>query len=103
GSQLQAAFPQGTLGYSSAVANQGPFTALTDLTNLSVSVTVVGSGRRIRVTGFAAFSSTVAADVVQFYIRDTGTSLQIINWGVPTASTGFANTISVVLTPSSGS
>jgi hypothetical protein len=100
GAQIIAALPQGTLpsGYAEVTANQGTFTALTDLTSLTVTVTIA-AGRRIRVSALAAFSSSVSGDVAQFYIREGATSLQIVNVACAT-SAGFYAVASVILTPS---
>ncbi len=67
--------PGGTLGYAQVTANQGTFTAITDLTGLTVTVTVA-AGRRIKITGEAALGSSVSTDTMRLYIRETGTTLQ---------------------------
>src|SRR5437867_8759822 len=101
--QILALLSQGTLagGYAQVVANQGTFTALTDLTNLTVTVTV-GTGRRIRVSALFALSSSVAADIGQGYIREGATSLQIVNVYLASANVGYYLTPSVILTPTTG-
>ena len=45
--------PKGVLGYAQVTANQGSITTGSDLTGLSVTVTVP-AGRRLKITGFAA-------------------------------------------------
>ena len=67
--------PGGTLGYAQVTANQGTFTAITDLTGLTVTVTVA-AGRRIKITGEAALGSSVSTDTMRLYIRENGTTLQ---------------------------
>src|SRR5712664_756362 len=83
GAQLIAAVGQGTgqfaaAAYVQVTADQGTFTAITDLTSLTVTVTV-GAGRRIRITCLFALSSSVAADIGQGYIREGATTLQVVN------------------------
>jgi hypothetical protein len=92
----------GTLGYSQVTATQGPFTVLTDLTGLTVTVTV-GSGRRIRIIGFAPMQSTVAGDSVDLFIRESGTTLQTATFALNVIGGNFAASVSMVLTPAAGS
>jgi hypothetical protein len=69
----------GTLGFASVTANQaGITTPLVDLTGLSVAVTVV-SGRRVKITGFAAsWQSNTVNDRAVFTIREGSTSLATV-------------------------
>lgn len=98
--QYGVAMPAGTLGYAQVTADQGTFTAETDLTGLSVTVTV-GAGRRIRVSGKAGFDSSVGGDTVNCEIKESGTQLQSVSFAISANLHGGA-TPSVVLTPSAG-
>lgn len=60
--------------FAQKITDQGPFTALTDLTGLSVTMDVP-AGHRIRITGAAHMESTVADDSVSLHIREGGTQL----------------------------
>jgi hypothetical protein len=92
----------GTLGYAQVTANQGGFSAETDLTSLAVTVTV-GSGRRIRISFCGLTERTVADGVNRFAIKEGATTLQLVD-EVPTpASITKTATGSVILTPTAGS
>ena len=91
----------GQLGYAQVTANQGSITAVTDITGLSVTVTVPAN-RRIRIHVSGHLGSTVAGDEMDLLVREGSTSLQE---RVTTANT--ANRIEgmdsiVILTPSAG-
>jgi hypothetical protein len=90
------------LGYAQAVANQGTFTAETDLTGLAVTVTVPYAQHRIRITGSIYCSSSVANDVMGMFIKEGATYLQEAGSGSPTLN---AVTIerSVAIVPTVGS
>jgi len=98
---LGVAMPGGVLGSASVTATQGTFTAQTDITGLSVTVTV-GSGRRIRISCKAGCSSSIALDVGQILILEGATQLQ--NWSLDfrVANVGYYGTPSVELTPTAG-
>lgn len=90
-----------TLGYAEATSN---FTstatpAITDITSLSVTVTVPVGGARIKITGYAAYmtSSAVAGSTVVLYIREGATVLQqsILN----TSAASRASAACVVYVP----
>ncbi len=100
--QLGVVQPAGTLGYAEVTTAQGTYTALTDLTGLSLTVTV-GSGRRIEVSGFAGQGSSVGTDTLGIAIRENGTTLQFINIPAPGTTGGnFGPEISVTLLPTAG-
>jgi hypothetical protein len=67
------------LGYAQVTANQGTFTAATDLTGLSVIVTVPYAGHRVRISGSLLIGSSVADDVAQVTIQEGATVLQTRN------------------------
>jgi hypothetical protein len=100
-----ASGPGGTLagGNLQVIADQGTFTALTDLTGLAATV-MVGAGRRIRITAFASAASTVANDSCGLQIREGATTLQEAQFFLGTTATGvIGQTASVVLQPAMGS
>lgn len=103
GSQLIAAAAQGTLagGYTQVVATQGTFTAQTDITGLTVTVTIA-AGRRIRISCQIGASSTVAADLAQVLVLEGATALQYAVWACTTAILTHTGHVAVVLTPSAG-
>lgn len=97
--------PGGALlnGYAQVIANQGPFTALTDLTGLAVTV-IVAASRRIRVSGFVLLQSTVASDVVTLSLREGAATLIQAQSPTPTtAATNIDVDAQVVLAPTAGS
>ena len=66
----------GQLGYAEKTAtDQTGITALTDLTGLSVTVTV-GTGRRIRVTGYLIAQQITNTGTVELHIREGSTTLE---------------------------
>lgn len=96
--KLATSFPQGTLGYAeNKTLSQSPITAPTELTGLSLAVTVP-AGRRVRVTGRILASSTVATDRMDLQIRKAGVQAQLgINYpeiasGIVSLSTEFVDT-----------
>lgn len=92
----------GTLGYAQNITNQTPIISIVDLTGLSVAV-MVGTGRRIRVTGHVLAGSTAINDTISLLVRESSTELQITEFrnGAANASEGLP--ITVILTPSAGS
>lgn len=99
-----AKMPGGWIGYSIITTGQSSITTITDLTNLSVTVTV-NSNRLIRVTGVGSIVRSVADGITLGYIREGSTTLG--RWGVFDATSANTNSPtqsgSVILTPSSGS
>src|SRR3990167_8046134 len=95
---------RGTLGYAQVTSSQGSITAETDLTSLTVTVTV-GTSRRIRVSAFNHIEGTVATDNAVIRIKESTTNLQETVAHLPSSpaprTSGSAH--SVVLTPSAGS
>lgn len=89
-----------TLGYAQVTANQGTFTAETDLTGLSVTVTVP-AGRRILISGHVLMSSSVADGTMRCSIFE---GAALLNMDERTAATNTQGiNPSVVLSPSAGS
>jgi hypothetical protein len=98
-------YPMGVLpgGFKQVTTNQGPFTAATDLTGLTVTVTP-GTGRLIRITGRVLMSSSVAGDIPRLQIQEGATVLQIDQAGTPTVATETVTILSeVILAPTAGS
>ena len=91
--------PGGWIGYAEVTANQTGITAVTDLTGLSVAVTV-GTSRRLRVTGFIHIGN-VAGSSISFAIKEGATTLQD---AVANSVAGAVWTMAVhtVLTPTAG-
>ncbi len=76
---------------------------MTDITGLSVTVTV-NTSRRIRITGHGRVGSTVATDRIICYIRESSTNMQVLRDDSPSATAqNPAFEGSVILTPSAGS
>lgn len=93
--------PRGVLGYAQATSNQsGIGTSDTDLTSLSVAVTV-GSGRRIRVTVFTSISMQTAGARATVRIKEGATTLAGASEDI--SVNNFAPMYATaILTPSSG-
>lgn len=66
--------PGGWIGYANVTANQTGITAITDLTNLTVTVTV-GTNRLIQITGFGSISTTANDNNGSLYVRESSTQL----------------------------
>jgi hypothetical protein len=74
---LVLAFPRGTLsgGYAQVIANQTGITTISDLTNLTVTVTV-GAGRRIRITAYVRVGQNTSLGAPNvLYIREGAVTL----------------------------
>jgi hypothetical protein len=100
--QLGVAQPAGVLGYAQVTASQGTYTALTDLTGLAVTVTV-GSGRRIRITGWAGQGSSTATDTMLLAIVEDATAIENAHVSAPGTTGGhFGSVVSVVRQPTAG-
>lgn len=94
-----AKLPGGWIGDASVTANQTGITAITDLTGLTVTVTV-GTGRRIEVEGWFQASQVTASGAITFVIAEGATLLQTaqLNFGVGLTPMY----IKCTLTPTSG-
>lgn len=66
--------PGGWLGYAEVTTAQTGITTVTDLTNLTVTVTV-GTNRKIRITGCSVVSRTVGDGIVVGSIQEGATEL----------------------------
>lgn len=92
----------GTLGYAQVTASQGSITTEVDLTGLAVTVTVA-AGRRIRISGYGLFQSTVTDDVCELRIKEGATLLNLWTGTVRPANINKTADAHVILTPSTGS
>lgn len=92
--------PGGWIGYNEVTADQAGITAMTDLTGLSLAVTVAAT-RRVRVTVQCWVFSSVNGDSAQVSIREGSTQL---NTGTVQVSNVVATSVnfSAVLTPTTG-
>lgn len=91
----------GQIGYAQVVANQNAVAG--DLTGLAVAVTV-GTGRRIRITGFIGEAQNTSANAGGILrVFEGAVQLAQADWMISTASTATAVTCTVVISPSGGS
>lgn len=91
-----------TLGYAEVTANQAGITTETDLTGLSVTITVP-EGRRIRISGKIAVNGSAASSTPNLRIKEGSTVLIDSQWqNSLTAGFGMTLPISVVISPSAG-
>ena len=92
----------GWIGYAEVTANQsGIGSTVTDLTGLSVAVTV-GPSRRIRISARVLVTGTVADTVAALLIREGGTTLTQGRCHIIGSTSANGLTSEVVLTPSTG-
>jgi hypothetical protein len=92
--------PAGTLGYAAVTASQTGITTITDLTGLSVTVTVV-SGRRIEVRGYVRVAQNTSNGLNTLSIREGTTVLAQANESI-TAGSYHQYNMSVILQPTAG-
>ena len=96
-----AAAPKGQIGYAEITSSQAGITTETDITGLSVTVTV-GAGRRIRILGYARLTATVATDRFIVDVKEGATYLGLCGDLIPGASVPVYHG-GPILTPSAGS
>lgn len=93
----------GTLGYAQVTASQTGITSITDLTGLSVTVTV-SAGRRIRIEAMAKVSNDTLGGRTAGQIREGGTTLtDFVDFYAAATNASTIGHAPVVLTPSAGS
>ncbi len=94
-------YPAGNLGYVVKTTNQTGFSAIADITGLSVTVTV-GSGRRIKVSGKINITQNTSTGSASMYLYESTTQLDAVT---QSDLAGWIGTrfISVILTPTAGS
>lgn len=98
-----AKFPGGWIGYVEAVSAQtGITTGPTDLTSLTVSVTV-GTSRRLTIQGSTGVQQISSQGLADLQIRNNAGT--VLNRAQKTIASGFTNQLQIVSiqTPSSGS
>jgi len=95
-----AELPKGEIGYAQITADQTGITTETDLTGLSVAVTVP-AGRRIRISAEVLLLSTVEADALGLEIKEDAAYLRRARARAH-ADNNVTVSTSVILTPSSG-
>lgn len=89
------------LAYAEVTANQTGIIAETDLTGLSVTITVP-AGRRIRVTGHAHLANATVDAITVFRIYQDGTQVQSRTLAKALAGTDQSATIEWIGSPSAG-
>lgn len=94
--------PGGWIGYAEVTADQTTITSETDLTSLTVTVTV-GSNRRIKITGHIRVNGSTTDNVAGLRIKESTTTLQLASTYNPGTSSHTTLIGQVVLTPSAGS
>ena len=96
--------PGGWIGYVEATSSQTGISSETDLTSLSVTVTV-NTTRRILIQGYVPCSGTAVDDRALVRIKESSTVLQLAAVPIQNAASVNAGSGSpaVVITPSSGS
>lgn len=93
----------GTLGYAQRTTDQTGITTATDITGLSVTVTV-GAGRRIRLHAWCPYwITTVAGDRGEIKIQEGATILAFTESTNPGTAGNFGISAHAVITPSAGS
>ena len=99
--QQQIAMPAGTLGFAQVTSNQTPITTTTDLTGLTVTVTVA-AGRRISIDfALLCLSSTLDAQFI-VAVNEGATILSEAATICAAVSVNVTCTGSVILTPTTG-
>jgi hypothetical protein len=91
-----------TVGYASVTANQGTFTAETDLTGLAVTVSVP-SGRRVRITAKLALNSSVNSDAVVAYVKEGSAFIDQWTGTATFNNVDYTLVLTTVVAPSAGS
>lgn len=88
------------LGYAQAVADQTGITTVTDLTSLSVTVTVPYAQHRVRISGQVGNCIRTAGTVtfVEMTICEGATVLQTIDVAVPNTAGGVGGSVIIVPT-----
>lgn len=97
-----AAVAGGQIGYAEVITSQTDITTIVDLTGLTTTVTV-GTGRRIKITGFVGQFTRTAGTTTFTSIRtaEGATQLQSVTFAM--ANTYAGGAIINILTPSPGS
>lgn len=78
-------------------------TTITNLTGMSVTVTVPDGGRQIRITGKVRFNNATTNDVGTLFIRESTTVLDGFEYNFVSNGRDMDILVSTILTPSAGS
>ncbi|HSW78926.1 MAG TPA: hypothetical protein VLF88_02850, partial [Candidatus Babeliales bacterium] len=92
----------GTLGYAQVTANQTTITTETDLTSLTVTVTVPAN-HRIRISAQTALQSSVASDQLTLRIKESSTVLQTCRTSLAASAIDQSLRCFVIITPNGAS
>lgn len=95
------ALPRGWLGYVEITGGVAYTTTLTDITGLSVAVTLA-AGRRIKVSAHAVLSPGSANVGQNAFIREGSTTLQRADAIVSAVPSSASVELAVILTPTAG-
>lgn len=95
-----AGMPGTTLAYAQVTADQNGITTTTDLTGLSVTVTVP-AGRRIKITGSGLFQKDATGNPSGLLIYEGGTQLAESLYSLGPSEWG-TNTATAIITPTAG-
>ena len=98
---LQRSVSLGTLAFATVTADQGTFFGSTDITGVAATFTAL-AGRRYSIAVKIAYSSTVAADVVQTMINEGVTQIDIAYHSLATAGQSEYVYYVAVVTPTVG-
>jgi hypothetical protein len=101
GAAMPAPVPRGKLGVSQVTVSQTGITAATDLTGLSVAVTV-GTSRRIKISAMVHATGSVANDVWRLSIAEGATVLQYAEVTIPTGGIAGDMVPFITFVPTSG-
>lgn len=93
--------PGGCIGYIFKTSAQTGISSETDLTTLTVTVTV-NTSRLIRVEGWVAVQQITSAGTPSLRLKESSTQLQQANVALNASDTGYLYVVTV-LSPSSGS
>lgn len=95
--------PGGWLGYVEITSSSSTFTSLSDISGLSVTVTV-NSNRAIRITAHAAVSKTTNNGFIKGFIREGSTTLDLfMDDTIVSGGRALAEASTVILGPTGGS
>lgn len=100
---MQLYAPRGVLGHVTSTTSQSGITTETDLTGLSLNVTVAAS-RRIRISGVVRVKTGAADDMGAIRIKEGSTTLHRTDFIMPIISSGQTLTVyySTIVSPSAG-
>ena len=89
------------LNYSSVIASQGTFTTETDITGLSIVITVP-TNKRVRLTAQIKLNSSVNSDAVNMWIKEGSTFLNGYGGTLSFLNQNYTAYSQVIISPSAG-